>query len=781
MGAFMNQSYSKSVLRRYALFFFLVLIIPMFTICIFFVSNLNKMLRENTLTDKKLQMNLFTGNLNRQINNIITCAYRLSTSNNIYRYRLSLPTLYGSTIINDLRTNVLSSELTSDIYIFSTSLPYAYSSYSTYSMERFVSKITEDTLDLDEYRAFLDTIEIGDPTVVYQKNVILLYFHFPVSEVSSDMYIVFEIGRSLLKEYMRSFSLPDQFLFSINVIEDKNESFPTVVYQSHPSMEVYHAITESIHDSHINRDVQMIFDTKIEHGKYTVIMDYSPIMRWNYYYAIPEDNIISTISEFQFKMYFAILLVLFFGNILVFIFTYESYKPVKNLKVNLERLVFKEEGKQSPYKNEFQAIEQIAVNLHSSVQELSNLYGMNKTALKQFIILRLIQGMFTDFNTIKSTLTQMGLFIENGYFFVAIMYISGDTPAFDLYTTYIEKYGADDKTIYAVNGSEKGQIILVVSVYSDDISAYQLFLNQLHQNFTKNFAVRATMGVGLVYPELMQLSISYMQSVMAYEYRSIQGYNQVLIFTSQDFSLRIDKKYYNLLNYFETAIASCKTDEVKSTLHYIIDFVNMESVSLYSTRYICQNMIQIAASAFYMFPYPVATEFNKNYNLNKIAKIETLDDFKAFVNEVSDDVCIYINNYLELSSKQKNAAQNKQDLIKEVIAYIDENITNSQLSIISIAEQFILSTSYMSRVFKEVKGMTILEYVNDKRITFAQHLLSTTDKNIESIVTELGYFDTSSFIRKFKKIVGITPGEFRKQASMDITNEALHLYGKNYK
>ena len=762
----MNQNNRRSVIKRYALSFFLVLIIPMFSICAFFVVNLNNMLREKTLADNKLQMSLITGNLNRQINNIVTCAHRLSTSDNIYRYRLSQPAIYGSSIINDLRTNVLSSTFTSDIYLFSTSMPYAYSSYSTYSMDRFVTRITEDTLDIDEYTAFLDNIEAGKPTAVYQQNVILLYFCFPVSDSSSDMYVVFEISHSMLREYIRSFSLPSQLLFSIDAITAANDTYPATIYKSQPSGEICNELTGFLCDSQLEWNTQTVIDAKTSQGKYTILTDYETILGWNYYYAIPEDNIINNISEFQIKMYTVILIVVSVGNILVLVFTYANYRPIRNLRSNLERLVSEGNGKQGLSGNEFQAIEQIAVNLHSSVKELSHLAGINKIALKQFIILRLIQGMITDYNTIKSSLAQLGLFIEDGYFFVATMYVSEDTPQYDQCTAFIEEYGsADVQTIYAVHGSEKGQIIIIVSALHDDISAYAPFLNQLHKSFTDHFATRATMGVGLVYPELTQLSISYMQATMAYDFRQIQGYNQVLIFDSQDYSISMDTKYRNLLNFLETAITSCKTDEVKSTLHYFVDFMNKESLSLYNARYICQNIIQIAATAFYSFPYPVVTDFSMNYNLDKIVHIETLDDLAAFLDEVSEDVCKNINSYLLFNSTQKNTAPCKQDIVAEMIAYIDENISSNQLSIVSTAEHFGLSASYVSRIFKEIKDMTILEYVNDKKIELARLLLTTTDKNIESIVTELGYFDTSSFIRKFKKIVGVTPGEFRKHSS----------------
>jgi two-component system response regulator YesN len=756
----------KSVLKTYALFFFLVLIIPMFIISIFFVGNSNRMLREKSLTDKKMQMNLFTDNINRQINNIVTCANRMAISTNIYKYRMSLPEIYGPYIINDLRTNVFSSEITSDIYVFSTELTYAYSSSSTYSMDRFIAKMTNSAMSFEDYADFLKTINSDKTVVVYQKDVILLYFHFPVSDTSSNTFIVFEINKALLKEYIRSFSLTRDLLFYINNYDTENFSPNHEIYHNPISPELFKELSQSLkaYDGDGTQEVMLTTDT--DHGKYTVLTDYEPITGWNYYYIIPEDDIVSAFSQIQNRTYLVITLVLLCGNILVLLFTYMTYQPIKSLKNTLELLAARDEKNAPPVKNELKAIEQIARNLHSSAKEFSSLEGMSKIALKQFVIQKLIKGTVIDYGAVKINLARLGLFVENDFYFVATLYIAGENLDYDRYTEYLEHYSdEDDKIIYAVHGLEKGQIILIITVPDDDISNYRTFIELLHQDFTGHFHIRATVGVGLVYPDLTQLSVSYMQSVMAYEYRLIKDYNQVLIFSVRRSSFHMDNKYLNMLNFFEKAISTYHREEVKLTLSLIVEFVSGECLSLYSTRYICQNLIQIAASAFYLFPLPVASDFHMADNIDKVNAIETMEEFKLFIDELYQEVHICIEKYLVLSSdtNAKKSTDGRQDLAKIIADYIDGNIADNQLSIMGVAEQFGLSTSYVSRIFKEKYGITILEYINRNRISLAQQLLTTTEKTLETIVMEVGYFDTSSFIRKFKKAVGTTPGEYRKQ------------------
>ena len=70
---------------------------------------------------------------------------------------------------------------------------------------------------------------------------------------------------------------------------------------------------------------------------------------------------------------------------------------------------------------------------------------------------------------------------------------------------------------------------------------------------------------------------------------------------------------------------------------------------------------------------------------------------------------------------------------------------------------------YLTKIFKEQYGTTINAYISQKRITAAKQLLRFSDKTIEQVSAEIGINDTNYFTRLFKKIEGITPGEYRKQ------------------
>lgn len=79
------------------------------------------------------------------------------------------------------------------------------------------------------------------------------------------------------------------------------------------------------------------------------------------------------------------------------------------------------------------------------------------------------------------------------------------------------------------------------------------------------------------------------------------------------------------------------------------------------------------------------------------------------------------------------------------------------------ADKACLSPNYFGDLIKKETGKTAQEYIQDKIISLAKDLILSTDKTINEISYELGYQYSQHFNRIFKKNVGKTPNEYRKQ------------------
>ena len=94
------------------------------------------------------------------------------------------------------------------------------------------------------------------------------------------------------------------------------------------------------------------------------------------------------------------------------------------------------------------------------------------------------------------------------------------------------------------------------------------------------------------------------------------------------------------------------------------------------------------------------------------------------------------------------------------IDYIYEHI-KERITIENLAEYTGLSASYLSRLFKKEIGVSISDYVREKKIEKAQHLLKFCDYSLVEISNYLSFSSQSHFIQMFKEFTGMTPKKYR--------------------
>ena len=103
----------------------------------------------------------------------------------------------------------------------------------------------------------------------------------------------------------------------------------------------------------------------------------------------------------------------------------------------------------------------------------------------------------------------------------------------------------------------------------------------------------------------------------------------------------------------------------------------------------------------------------------------------------------------------------KRDLMN-IKDYLDQHY-QKKITLDQLAEMFFINKFYLTRIFKEQFGITINSYLLQIRITHAKQLLRFSDLSIEKVAAECGMSDANYFARMFRKVEGISPGEFRKQ------------------
>ena len=103
------------------------------------------------------------------------------------------------------------------------------------------------------------------------------------------------------------------------------------------------------------------------------------------------------------------------------------------------------------------------------------------------------------------------------------------------------------------------------------------------------------------------------------------------------------------------------------------------------------------------------------------------------------------------------------DKITLAAQYINNHYAQ-ELSLRSIADRFHISYYYFCRVFREVTGFTLTEYVNSVRIKHAQQLLKETRRSVTEIAGLVGYDSCTNFERVFKSLTHVPPLQYRRQS-----------------
>lgn len=110
-------------------------------------------------------------------------------------------------------------------------------------------------------------------------------------------------------------------------------------------------------------------------------------------------------------------------------------------------------------------------------------------------------------------------------------------------------------------------------------------------------------------------------------------------------------------------------------------------------------------------------------------------------------------------------ANDLQDITGQLQQYIDSNITR-RITNRELGEVMGYNPNYLNRLVLGITGMSLYQYVLQRRLNRAAELLLTTQQPVSEIAMNLGFHSASHFSGFFKKVTGTTPAQYRKNGAL---------------
>jgi len=161
------------------------------------------------------------------------------------------------------------------------------------------------------------------------------------------------------------------------------------------------------------------------------------------------------------------------------------------------------------------------------------------------------------------------------------------------------------------------------------------------------------------------------------------------------------------------------------------------------------RFVKIPADKLYKFKEIIAKIEHESRHKSK----DYLEIQKLYLREL----LILISRYRII--EEKSTLNESYRLIEECAGYISRN-PGADLTLRVLAQKYSLSPGYFSKLFKNVTGVGLSEYINISRVSAAEKMFLAGEKNITETALKCGFNDSNYFATVFKKIKGVSPKKY---------------------
>lgn len=208
-------------------------------------------------------------------------------------------------------------------------------------------------------------------------------------------------------------------------------------------------------------------------------------------------------------------------------------------------------------------------------------------------------------------------------------------------------------------------------------------------------------------------------------------------------------------DYFEQYLESGQNDKYFEALTEFTE--PLKSIKSKNSNLAIEAYYKVALSLLtYINRWKLTDKIAFHIAQNKLMRIDKHDSWAEAVQYLFD-----ISNIIFKlqSEEQKKRADNTIEYIQRFV----EDHLSEDLSLVRLAEQVYLNPSYLSRIYKQLTGTNLSEFIDNARVNKAKELLLEDNIKIHEVAKMVGYETAASFTRFFKKICGCSPQEYQEK------------------
>ncbi|WP_248926930.1 AraC family transcriptional regulator [Paenibacillus hamazuiensis] len=272
-----------------------------------------------------------------------------------------------------------------------------------------------------------------------------------------------------------------------------------------------------------------------------------------------------------------------------------------------------------------------------------------------------------------------------------------------------------------------------------------------------NLKLSITIGIGSLSDRLGGIRPSYLEADSLLRHKLQLGKGKVAVYTEPaankaDGAFEYYQKISSAVQYFRL------TNEAWSeVLGDVFRHMKDEYLEDEDIRTLVDYLIHMLSRELDELPDSLKRQWQEEIYPSLSKYMEEAETVDALAETLIDHLSELYRHYVEIRESKGQLA-----MLGEMRKYIEENYANPDLSLAHLSDKFDVNAKYLSQLFKEQFGMKFVDFLVNLRMEEAKRLLLETDDSIQDIAEKVGYTHGISFGRTFKKIVGTTPGDYRK-------------------